>query len=387
MDLISVNLITVIIVCLFFIPITAGMIRPFSTGRVERSLTSLMNNLALLFSIILSVYFTRLILSDNQNTILTTLYKILPSLQSFISGKSIWVYIIFILFFLLIIDGILHLITFPIYRYGIVPMSRRIASGVNSMNGFSRRLVGGLWQLPKSIWIVLVFCILLNLFSGFYGNPAFTQYAGESSPYRLVQNNVVKPLMNTSLVKNIQIVLNDSFKAPQNEPTGQPGKTQLIKYFNGITLDEAVKSDAEIDAAAQKIVGSEQNEKEKAYLLYQWISKNIKYDDAKAVTISQDPSRAASGAIVAFNTRAGVCFDFSTLYVAMCRAAGLNVRFITGLGYGGTEWGDHAWNQVYDPKENAWINVDTTFGSSGMNYFDKPNFDWDHANAQIQEEW
>ena len=346
-----------------------------------------MDNIALLISIILSVYFTRLILSDNQNFMITTLYKIFPSLQSIISGKSIWVYIIFILIFLLIIDGILHLITHPIYRYGIVPMSRKISSGVNSMNSFSKRIIGGLWQLPKSIWIVLVFSVLLNLFTGFYGDPAFARYTDQSAPYLFIQKNAVKPLLNTNLVKNIQVILGDSFQPTQNEPSGQAGKLQLIKYFNGVTLEQAVQSNSDIDATAQKVVGIEKNEKVKAYLLYQWICENIKYDDAKAVTISKDPSRVSSGAMVAFRTKTGVCFDYATLYAAMCRAVGVKVRFLTGLGYSGTEWGDHSWNQVYDPIENNWINVDTTFGSSGLNYFDRLNFDWDHANAQIQGEW
>lgn len=383
----SVNLITIAFACLFFIPIIAGIIRPFSSGRVERSITSLTDNLAFLISIILSVYFTRLILSDDQNFFLRALYHIFPSLQSIISGKSIWVYIIFILIFLLIIDGILHLITLPIYRHAIVPMSRKISSGVNAMNSFSRRMIGGLWQLPKSIWIVLVFSLLLNLFTGFYGDPALARYADQSIPYRLIEENVVQPLLNTNVVKNIQVILNDSFTAAQNEPPGQTGKIQLIKYFNGVTLDQAVKSDAEIDTTAQNVVGSEKDDKEKAYLLYKWISKNIKYDDVKAVTIAKNPSGVSSGAIVAFHARTGVCFDYATLYVAMCRAVGLKVRFITGLGYSGTEWGDHAWNQVYDSNEDIWVDVDTTFGSSGMNYFDRLNFNLDHAKAQMQEEW
>jgi transglutaminase-like putative cysteine protease len=71
----------------------------------------------------------------------------------------------------------------------------------------------------------------------------------------------------------------------------------------------------------------------------------------------------------------------------MCRAVGVKVRFITGLGYSGVEWGDHAWNQVYDPAENRWINVDTTFGNSGKNYFDHAGFRADHQDGVIQGQW
>ena len=55
-------------------------------------------------------------------------------------------------------------------------------------------------------------------------------------------------------------------------------------------------------------------------------------------------------------------------------ATGLKVRLVTGIGYSGLAWGDHAWNQVYFPAEKRWINVDATFGSTGANYFDKGRF-------------
>ncbi|HBQ86719.1 MAG TPA: transglutaminase, partial [Syntrophomonas sp.] len=87
-----------------------------------------------------------------------------------------------------------------------------------------------------------------------------------------------------------------------------------------------------------------------------------------------------------FNTRKGICFDYSCLYISMCRAAGLKVRLITGVAYSGTAWGDHAWNQVYSTEEGRWINVDTTFGSNGY-YFDKPDFIADHRYPVVQGEW
>jgi transglutaminase-like putative cysteine protease len=71
----------------------------------------------------------------------------------------------------------------------------------------------------------------------------------------------------------------------------------------------------------------------------------------------------------------------------MCRAAGLKVRLVTGLAYSGVAWGDHAWNEVYSTEEDRWINVDATFGSAGVNYFDKPDFSMDHSDAEVQGEW
>ena len=49
--------------------------------------------------------------------------------------------------------------------------------------------------------------------------------------------------------------------------------------------------------------------------------------------IVSSPSAVTSGSQVAFAERKGVCFDYATLYVSMCRAVGLKVRLVTGMGY------------------------------------------------------
>jgi transglutaminase-like putative cysteine protease len=220
----------------------------------------------------------------------------------------------------------------------------------------------------------------------------------ESAAYQIVYKDAVSPALNSNIAKKIPVLVNDSFgRAAQMIPivgdgANSPG-TQLIKdyprvitYFNGVTLDEAIKSNAQIDETARKVVGNEQNSTKKAYLLYKWVSQNITYDYQKAALIDKNTSGVSSGSIMAFNTRRGICFDYSSLYISMCRATGLKVRLITGLGYSGVAWGDHAWNQVYSTEEGRWINVDATFGSNG-NYFDKRDFTVDHKYAEVQGEW
>ena len=63
------------------------------------------------------------------------------------------------------------------------------------------------------------------------------------------------------------------------------------------------------------------------------------------------------------------------------------MRLVTGLGYSGVSWGDHAWNQVYSVEESRWIDVDATFGNSGADYFDKEDFNVDHKYPTVQGEW
>lgn len=383
----SVNIITVLMICIFALPVLVGLIMPLTRDRTYRSLASLLSSVLLIAAIIFAVYLTKVILSGYGDVILSKLYNIFPSFQYAAVNKDIIVYAVLVLVITLIIYGLLHLIMLPVFRFVLVPLSNRISDAISTMNSFFRHIIGGLWKIPKAVWLVLVFSLLLNFYTGLQSSSVITEYANTSVPYQYINENVLKPLLSNSTVKNIQVLLNDSFKAAEDEISSLAGKGQLTRYINGVTLDEAVKSDTEIDAAALKTVGAEKNSRKKAYLIYEWICKNIKYDDSKAAAIVNDPSSVSSGAIVAYNTRKGICFDYACLYVAMCRAVGLKVRFITGLGYTGTDWGDHAWNQVYCPEENAWINADTTFGSSGADFFGTPDFDLYHTDAVIQEEW
>lgn len=163
--------------------------------------------------------------------------------------------------------------------------------------------------------------------------------------------------------------------------------SNVVVYYNGVTLDQAVKSDAAINNTAKSITENDTSDINKARSIYNWVGNNIKYDDTKAQEITKDDGRGVqSGAIEAFNTRQGVCFDYASLYVAMARAVGLQVRIVSGKGYTGTEWGPHAWNEVYIPSQNKWIPVDPTFASSG-DYFATSNFYDTHKDGEIIGQW
>lgn len=378
-----VNVITVIMVALFLAPIFVAIIRPFRDEQLERFVGSLLNNIIILISIICSFYLTGFIRSENGNKFLVGIYKALPSLQGLVTSKNIWIYAILVFLLTLLITGLLHLLIMPLHTYILAPAINKLASALRKKGGVVRRTVWGLCQLPRSIVYVLVFSLLLNFYTNYNGSPAAEEAINQSVTYQLVNKNVLDPLFSSSIVKNIPVLLDDSFK----DASESLRNTHLIRYFNGMTLNDAIKSNAEIDSTAKKIVGKESSSRQKAYLLYKWVCENISYDDSKAAAVATNPASISSGAIVAYNTKTGICFDYSCLYIAMCRAVDVKVRFITGLGFSGVDWGDHAWNQIYSSEEKRWINVDTTFGHSGKNYFDRADFSVDHQNAVVQGEW
>lgn len=161
-----------------------------------------------------------------------------------------------------------------------------------------------------------------------------------------------------------------------------------ITYYNGVTLEEGIKSNEAIDEKAQRLVKDAKTDREKAKILYAYIGNSIEYDNRKADALMSEHNRKVnnSGAIEAFETGRGVCFDYACLYVAMCRAVGLKVELVMGDAFDGNEFVSHSWNRVYIKDEGIWINVDPTFYNAG-NYFGNKDFDKDHINSKIVGEW
>lgn len=162
--------------------------------------------------------------------------------------------------------------------------------------------------------------------------------------------------------------------------------TNNIVYYNGVTLEEGIQSNSEIDKKAQEIIKFCVDDRSKAKRIYTWIGTSIKYDSEKASKAINKEELDGSGSIVAWNTGKGICFDYACLYVSMARAAGLKVRLITGEAFDGKSYGAHAWNKVYLSDEDRWINVDATFYVSG-DYFDSSLFKEDHIEEEIAGEW
>ncbi len=398
----NINIVNLLLYGVFVLPLLAGFIGSFSKEKVRYTLSSLLDNIEFLAGIILSVYLTKRIFFENDGSVIfKKIYDLVPhAVKTFLYGRDILAYVVSIPVLLLFLLLVFKLVTTPFYNAVIVPLTNKTYEAVNSMGKVAKRIIGALWQLPKSIYLPVLTALLLNFCTYYVYLPSLTAWVNDSTPYKFIYDSVLYPMLNSNIAKKVPVIVNDSFRNTIGKVIGEEGgskeqsedavhlrKIKIIEYFNGVTLDEAVKSTPEIDETALLIVGGETGTKKKARLIYDWVSENIEYDYDKAERISISDHGISSGSIVAFDSRKGICFDYSCLYISMCRAAGLKVRLVTGLAYSGTMWGDHAWNQVYSEEEDRWINLDATFGSSGTDYFDKDDFDVDHKFAQIQGEW
>lgn len=395
------DVVSIVIAAVFFIPLIYGAFNPVTKYRLQYFAGSLFDSLEFLGALFLSVYFTGRIFFQNgsgEDTIYRNIYEVIPEeIKNILQGQGILTYVAAVPVILILLLLVFRIITTPLYKLLVEPVAEIIYETVDRFGVLGRSVLGALWRLPKALCLMLALGIGVNIYTHYEYNPELTRMLNQSAVYQFVHNKAVSPVLNSNLAKKIPVIVNDSFGRTANDALDDsiPEKLinqlsgrniKVIRYFNGVTLEDAIKSTPEIDQAALKIVEKEKTNTKKAYLLYKWISQNVEYDYEKAEKLASNPEGISSGSIIAFNTGKGVCFDYSSLYISMCRAVGLKVRLITGLGYSGLAWGDHAWNQVYSSEEDRWINVDATFGSSA-NYFDKKDFNLDHKYDEIQGEW
>lgn len=396
------NFISIALIVLAVWPLISGLFMRFSRDGIRIALWSLMDNVVLILGIMVSIYLTRRIFFQHSDDFFQHIYNLIPTqVRILLYGQDVLIYLGVGSIVLLLLTLVFRPILVWIYQTIVTPMAfgcyDALARSGPVVSGVARMLT----QVPRAAFTVFMVSLGLSFLSYYAPIPALSGSMNDSSLYQAVYRDAICPVLHSNLAKKIPVIVNDAFgqrlpgAADSGEMADATGGVQsngltgggpVVAYFNGVTLDKAVQSNRAIDQLAVEIAGSEKNSKRKAYALYRWTAENITYDEEKAARLAQNPRGIQSGSIVAFETRQGVCFDYASLYVSMCRAAGLKVRLVTGQAYSGTAWGDHAWNQVYLPEEDRWINVDATFGCND-NYFDKLDFVADHRFAQVQQTW
>jgi transglutaminase-like putative cysteine protease len=117
--------------------------------------------------------------------------------------------------------------------------------------------------------------------------------------------------------------------------------------------------------------------------IYEYVIKNLQYDFGR---VSQNQNRL--GAVGALNNpSSAVCREFTDLFIAISRAAGIPTREVNGFAYTQNTVQRplslvqdvlHSWPEYYDMDKKTWVMVDPTWGATtgGTDYFNV--FDFDH---------
>ena len=154
--------------------------------------------------------------------------------------------------------------------------------------------------------------------------------------------------------KNFAPVLSGEFDVSlKNENDTYLYPNKYVNYGKG---SECVKKAAEVCAGKSGDV-------EEIAAIFEYISDNISYDKQLAATVQSgyipNPDKTlASGK--------GICFDYASLFAAMCRSRSIPARLVIGYADPNIY---HAWNEVYT-DETGWITPELFLKKKGYNIAD-----------------
>jgi hypothetical protein len=233
---------------------------------------------------------------------------------------------------------------------------KTISSGIIGMG------IGSTLGIARALIIIALLFVYVTL----QPQSALSQYAQGSSLYQQGATQILAPFSEDFIASQVPVFT----RAVERE-------FQNILQRKYEMIDLHIPED--IAGAAIEITKDKKSDEEKAYALYDWIGSRIEYDhekvrlyEEKNIWMEQTPEDT-------FKSRKGVCIDYSRLYAVMARSIELKVKVITGLGYDGRGgYGPHAWNEVYVSGNKQWIPLDSTWASSGGNWFNPDKFEETH---------
>lgn len=173
-----------------------------------------------------------------------------------------------------------------------------------------------------------------------------------------IMKALAKDASGNETSKDITVIIKEQ---KTTKPTSQENvQSQKLKYPQSTGNQQL---DAICDQILDTIITDSMNDKQKAYAVYQWVEKNIRYSGSMAVT------NWKTGAVSSLKYRKGNCLAFCYSSEAL----------LTRLGFENIEVHDreltHYWNMI--KINNAWYHFDTTSG------WGKERFLW--TNQQLKD--
>lgn len=115
-----------------------------------------------------------------------------------------------------------------------------------------------------------------------------------------------------------------------------------------------------ISNLAKTITKDSHSEREKVEKVYDYILKNIEYDNHKIEYIKDTYVPDIMDTI---NSKKGICYDYSATFAGLLRSLGIPTKLIKG--YKNDLKSYHAWNEVL--IDNTWYIIDTTYDTPLQN--------------------
>ncbi|NFA60031.1 viral A-type inclusion protein, partial [Clostridium botulinum] len=145
----------------------------------------------------------------------------------------------------------------------------------------------------------------------------------------------------------------DKLKEVLNSPYDTSNLLQIHKYDidprDGTT--KIPYHEKEIIDETKRVTKDCTNDMERVQAIYKFVVKHMEY--------VEDPAYRNKGALSALKSGKGVCEDYASLFIAMCREVNIPARYVHGL-TGAT--GNHGWAEFYLPYY-GWIIAEPTASS------------------------
>jgi len=139
--------------------------------------------------------------------------------------------------------------------------------------------------------------------------------------------------------------------------------------------------DSEVAKMAAKLTEKVDTDEKKAYAIYEYITKNIKYNKNKITSLETDYVPMVDAIL---SSGEGICFDYAALYAAMLRSINIPVKLVKG--YKNDIDTYHAWNEVY-LQDQGWVTIDTTYDAVMLECGTIPTFKKDTGEYKKEKEY
>lgn len=124
------------------------------------------------------------------------------------------------------------------------------------------------------------------------------------------------------------------------------------------TWEVGFSADDEVCQKACEICKDLPSNFSKTVTIYNYIYKQVSYDDELAADIQSGAiTTYVPNAVEVLNRQKGICYDYAVLFAAMCRSQGIPCTIVKG--YYRNAY--HAWNKVY--ANNRWYEIDLVAGT------------------------
>jgi len=157
--------------------------------------------------------------------------------------------------------------------------------------------------------------------------------------------------------------LNELNAGTENSGTLSELSVDFLKNYTGAAEFWEVEN-SEIQRTANEIAQNSVNIYELVDKTYTYVINSIDYSEVKRFGLNQ-----RQGALKTLKQGAGVCMEYSDLFLTLMRAQGVPARAVFGYGYDSkvdsSNQEAHQWVNIYMPGISKWISVDVTWGESG----------------------